>query len=50
MAEFSHIDADGKAIMVDVSDKDVTERSATAATVPTSEPRVRYVFSEVRAS
>ena len=30
MAEFSHIDADGKAVMVDVSDKDVTERSATA--------------------
>ena len=26
----SHIDADGKAAMVDVSDKDVTERSATA--------------------
>jgi cyclic pyranopterin monophosphate synthase len=30
MAEFSHIDADGKAVMVDVSDKDVTERVATA--------------------
>ncbi len=30
MAEFSHIDADGKAVMVDVSDKDVTERQATA--------------------
>ncbi len=30
MAEFSHLDADGKAVMVDVSDKDVTERSATA--------------------
>ena len=30
MAEFSHIDADGKAVMVDVSDKDVTERAATA--------------------
>lgn len=30
MAEFSHIDADGKAIMVDVSNKDITERSATA--------------------
>ncbi len=30
MAEFSHIDADGKAVMVDVSDKDVTERRATA--------------------
>ena len=30
MAEFSHIDADGNARMVDVSDKDVTERRATA--------------------
>jgi cyclic pyranopterin phosphate synthase len=30
MAEFSHIDAEGNAVMVDVSDKDVTERSATA--------------------
>jgi cyclic pyranopterin phosphate synthase len=26
----SHIDAEGKAVMVDVSDKDVTDRSATA--------------------
>jgi cyclic pyranopterin phosphate synthase len=30
MAEFSHIDADGNAVMVDVSDKSVTERTATA--------------------
>ncbi len=30
MAEFSHLDPDGKAVMVDVSDKDVTERRATA--------------------
>ena len=30
MAEFSHIDAEGKAAMVDVSDKAVTERVATA--------------------
>ena len=30
MAEFSHIDADGKPVMVDVSDKEVTERTATA--------------------
>lgn len=30
MAEFSHIDEDGKAVMVDVSDKDVTERVARA--------------------
>ena len=30
MAEFSHIDAEGKAVMVDVSDKDITQRTATA--------------------
>ena len=30
MAEFSHLDSQGKAVMVDVSDKDVTERTATA--------------------
>lgn len=30
MAEFSHLDSEGMAVMVDVSDKDVTERTATA--------------------
>ena len=30
MTEFSHIDADGKAVMVDVSEKDITDRVATA--------------------
>ena len=30
MAEFTHIDADGNAVMVDVLGKDVTERTATA--------------------
>ena len=30
MADFTHFDAEGKAVMVDVSDKDVSERSATA--------------------
>jgi len=30
MADFTHFDADGKAVMVDVSDKEVTERTATA--------------------
>jgi cyclic pyranopterin monophosphate synthase len=30
MSGFTHFDADGKAVMVDVSDKDETERSATA--------------------
>lgn len=30
MAGFTHFDAEGKAVMVDVSDKEITERSATA--------------------
>ncbi len=30
MAEFTHMDADGNAVMVDVSEKDVTARTATA--------------------
>ncbi len=30
MSAFTHFDADGNAVMVDVSDKDITERSATA--------------------
>lgn len=30
MAGFTHFDAEGKAVMVDVSDKDVTERTAEA--------------------
>ncbi len=30
MAEFTHIDADGNAVMVDVSAKDVTKRTASA--------------------
>ncbi len=30
MADFTHFDAEGKAVMVDVGDKDITERTATA--------------------
>ena len=30
MADFTHFDAEGKAVMVDVSDKEITERSAEA--------------------
>ncbi|TCS64181.1 cyclic pyranopterin monophosphate synthase MoaC [Varunaivibrio sulfuroxidans] len=30
MAEFTHFDSEGNAVMVDVSQKDVTERTATA--------------------
>ena len=31
MAEFTHFDKQGKAVMIDVSGKDITERAATAA-------------------
>jgi len=30
MGDFTHFDKEGKAVMVDVSDKDITERTATA--------------------
>ncbi len=30
MAEFTHLDSEGNARMVDVSDKDASERTATA--------------------
>ncbi|MBT3766673.1 MAG: cyclic pyranopterin monophosphate synthase MoaC, partial [Rhodospirillales bacterium] len=30
MADLTHFDADGNAVMVDVSEKDTTERTATA--------------------
>jgi cyclic pyranopterin phosphate synthase len=30
LPEFTHFDSEGKALMVDVSDKDITERTATA--------------------
>jgi cyclic pyranopterin phosphate synthase len=38
MSGLSHFDKDGKAQMVDVSDKDVTERTATAAGTVTMAP------------
>ena len=31
MSGFTHFDAQGNAIMVDVTDKDITERTATAS-------------------
>ncbi len=46
MAEFSHLDAQGKAVMVDVSDKDVTERTATArGTVSMAPETVRRIVA-----
>lgn len=38
MSEFTHFDAEGKALMVDVSDKDITERAATATGSVIMEP------------
>jgi cyclic pyranopterin phosphate synthase len=38
MAEFTHFDEEGKALMVDVSDKDITERTATATGSVLMEP------------
>ena len=38
MSEFTHFDAEGKALMVDVSDKDITERTATASGSVLMEP------------
>ncbi|MEQ8357818.1 MAG: cyclic pyranopterin monophosphate synthase MoaC [Kiloniellaceae bacterium] len=39
MAEFTHFDAEGKAVMVDVSDKAVTEREAEAKASVIMQPR-----------
>lgn len=38
MPEFTHFDGEGKALMVDVSDKEITERTATAAGTVFMEP------------
>lgn len=46
MAEFTHFDKDGKATMVDVSDKDVTERTATASGSVIMQPRTIRMIAE----
>ncbi len=46
MAKLSHIDADGRAAMVDVSDKDVTERSATARGAVVMAPDTMRLIAE----
>ena len=46
MAELSHFDADGKARMVDVSDKDITERVATATARITMQPETLRLIME----
>lgn len=47
MAEFTHFDSQGKAAMVDVSDKDATERTATAAGSVVMQPdTIRMIVEE----
>ena len=46
MAEFTHFDADGRARMVDVSGKDVTERTATASARVTMAPETLRMVME----
>ena len=46
MTKLSHIDSDGKAAMVDVSDKDVTERSATAGGAVIMAPETMRLIAE----
>ena len=46
MAELTHLDANGNANMVDVSAKDVTERTATAAATITMEPATLALILE----
>ena len=44
--KLSHIDAEGKAVMVDVSDKDVTQRVATATGSVIMEPETLKLIDE----
>ena len=46
MAELTHIDANGNAHMVDVTAKDVTERTATAVATITMEPATLALILE----
>ena len=46
MADFTHFDAEGKAVMVDVSNKKMTERTATArASIYTTAQTLRLIES-----
>jgi hypothetical protein len=47
-AELSHVRADGSAHMVDVSAKDVTDRSATATATVVTRPDVSHASSTAR--
>ncbi|MBV7435155.1 cyclic pyranopterin monophosphate synthase MoaC [Cardiobacteriaceae bacterium TAE3-ERU3] len=47
MSQFSHLDADGNINMVDVGDKSVTRRSATASAQVTFPPEVYQALRDV---
>ncbi len=49
MGKLTHFDAAGNAQMVDVSDKDVTERTATAGATITMQPETLALIQEGRA-
>jgi cyclic pyranopterin phosphate synthase len=49
MSKLTHFDATGSAQMVDVSDKDVTERTATAGASITMQPETLALIQEGRA-
>lgn len=49
MGKLTHFDAAGNAQMVDVSDKDVTERTATAGATVTMQPETLALIQEGRA-
>ena len=49
MSKLTHFDATGNAQMVDVSDKDVTERTATAGASITMQPETLALIQEGRA-
>ena len=46
MSELTHIDADGNAVMVDVSEKDVSQRTATAKGTVFMQPATLKLISE----
>jgi len=46
MPEFTHFDEQGKAVMVDVSGKDITARTATAAASVVMQPKTIHMIVE----
>jgi len=46
MSGFTHFDQEGNAVMVDVSEKDITERSATAGGTVTMQPETMKLIVE----